>query len=311
MRRHALWLRRFVADPARFVAAARRPAGFDSRRRIRTLTPMAKLPERSVVNLRRAYFECRYGQLHVRTAFPSTGGFDECTTLVCLHDSPRSSRTFAPLLPHIGSDRSVYACDTPGCGESDAPPAPPALGDYAAAIGDFLDALRLREVDVLAVGSGAAIAAELAIARPNGVRRLVLAGPPLAARAPAATEPWPLPAEADGGHLLREWRRSLAARGEGEAPAALAAGFYDELRNGAPAGWPGQAAAAWPGAARLAHVTQKTLLLKPRGPYEEPAREAARLIRAAVLEELPELGPGFLAAAPAEVADRVRRFLDR
>jgi pimeloyl-ACP methyl ester carboxylesterase len=272
---------------------------------------MAKVTERSVVNLRRAYFECRYGQLHVRTAFPSTGGFDECTTLICLHDSPRSSRTFAALLPHIGSDRSVYACDTPGCGESDAPPAPPALGEYAAAIGDFLDALRLREVDVLAVGSGAAIAAELAIARPKGVRRLVLAGLPLPAGAAAAAEPWPLPAAQDGGHLAREWRRSLAARGEGETPQALAEGFYDELRNGAPAGWPGRAAATWPGATRLPLVMQKALLLRPRGPYAEPAREAARLIRAAVLEELPEAGPGFLTAAPAAVAERVRRFLGR
>ena len=37
--------------------------------------------------LRRAYFECRHGQLHVHNAIPDGGGFDEQTTLICLHGS--------------------------------------------------------------------------------------------------------------------------------------------------------------------------------------------------------------------------------
>lgn len=273
---------------------------------------MVKDPERPVVNLRRAYFECRYGQLHVRTAFPSTGGFDERTALVCLHESPRSSRSFAAFLPAIGTDRSVYACDTPGCGQSDPPPAPPRLGDYAAAIGDVLDALRLREADVFGVGSGAAIAAELAIARPSGVRSLVLAAVPLGPGGePWDREPWPLPPAADGSHLVREWRRSLAIRGAGEPLAALATGFAEELGNGPTAAWGHGATAAWRGAERLPLVTQRTLLLRTRGPHAEATTEAARLIRAAQLEDLTELDAGFLAAAPAAIAGRIRRFLDR
>jgi pimeloyl-ACP methyl ester carboxylesterase len=275
---------------------------------------MPEAPERPIVNLRRAYFECRYGQLHVRTAFPSTGGFGERTPLVCLHENPRSSRTFGPLLPEIGTDRSVYACDTPGCGESDAPSAGAPIGDYAVAIGDFLDALRLREADLFGIGSGAAIAVELALARPGGVRRLVLGGVPLAAAAGGDLpdrEPWPVPPVADGGHLLREWRRSLALRGAGESLAALAAGFADELRNGPQAGWVQTATAAWAGAARLPLVAQPTLLLKPHGRDAAAALAAARLLRAATLEDLADLGPGYLAAAPHTVAGRVRRFLDR
>ena len=138
---------------------------------------------RPAINQRRAYFECRYGQLHVRTAFPSTGGFDELTPLVCLHESPRSSAAFGAFLPAMATDRSVYACDTPGYGESDPPPTAPSVADYAAAIGDFLDGLRLRETDVVGTGTGAAIAVELALARPEVVRRLVLAAPPLDAGA--------------------------------------------------------------------------------------------------------------------------------
>jgi pimeloyl-ACP methyl ester carboxylesterase len=273
---------------------------------------MPREPERPVVNLRRAYFECRYGQLHVRTSFPSTGGFDEHTPLVCLHEHPRSSRTFAALLPEIGTDRSVYACDMPGCGESDPPTAAPTIADYAGAIGDFLDALRLRETVVFGVGAGAAIAAELAIARPRGVRRLVLAAVPLATgAAPAVREPWPVPPVADGSHLLGEWRRSVAARGAGESLAALAAGFAEELRNGPTAGWGEAAVAAWAGAARLPLVTQKTLLLQPRDAAAGSVAPAARLLPAAVVEDLPDLGPGYLATAPGAIAACVRRFLDR
>lgn len=133
--------------------------------------PAAAAP---VVNLRRAYLECRYGQLHVRTAFPSTGGFDEHAPLVLLHDCPRSSREFVPFLPVIATDRSIYAPDAPGYGSSDAPRNAPAIADYAAAIGDFLDNLRLRHVDVLGHGTGAAIAAELALQRPAAVRKVIL-----------------------------------------------------------------------------------------------------------------------------------------
>ncbi|MCB1623879.1 MAG: hypothetical protein KDI32_04785, partial [Pseudomonadales bacterium] len=35
----------------------------------------------------RAYFECRYGQLHVHNTMPPGGGFDEATPLLCLHQS--------------------------------------------------------------------------------------------------------------------------------------------------------------------------------------------------------------------------------
>jgi len=272
---------------------------------------MPKAADRPVVNLRRAYFECRYGQLHVRTSFPSTGGFDERTPLVCLHEQPRSSRSFGAFLPVIGTDRSVYACDTPGCGESDPPRGAPSIADLAAAIGDFLDALRLREADLFGVGGGAAIAAELAIARPRGVRRLVLAAVPLAGGAarPVAG-PWPVPPAADGSHLLAEWRRSIAARA-GESLAALAAGFVEELGTGLTAPWAEATVAAWAAAARLPLVTQPVLLLRPRDPSAGSAAAAARLLRSATVEELAELGPGYLASAPATVATSVRRFLDR
>src|ERR1700720_4225514 len=88
--------------------------------------------------VRRGYFECRYGQLHVHHVMPSGGGFEEGTSLLCLHDLAGSARVFARFLALIGTDRSAFAPDLPGCGESDPPPHPATLANYAAAIGDFL-----------------------------------------------------------------------------------------------------------------------------------------------------------------------------
>ncbi|MGH8276361.1 MAG: alpha/beta fold hydrolase, partial [Steroidobacteraceae bacterium] len=129
--------------------------------------------------VRRGYFEFRYGQLHVHNAIPPGGGFEEGTPLLCLHGSPGSGRVFSGFLPLAGRDRSVYAPDLPGCGESDPLPRTPGVADYAAAIGDFLDNMRLRHVDVLGHGAGAVLAAELALSRPGQVRRLVMVSVPL------------------------------------------------------------------------------------------------------------------------------------
>lgn len=124
----------------------------------------------TAVRVRKAYFDCRFGQLHVRTAFPTNGGFDERTTLLCLHCAGGSSRMFDTFLPAMASDRSVYAPDLPGCGESD-PASQPAVGEYAAAIADFLDRMRFRQVDLLSCGEGALVAAELAKMKPQLVRK--------------------------------------------------------------------------------------------------------------------------------------------
>jgi pimeloyl-ACP methyl ester carboxylesterase len=133
----------------------------------------------STVRTRRAYFDCRFGQLHVRTAFPTTGGFDEGVTLFCLHPVESSGRIFHRFLPEIADVRSVYAPDLPGQGESDAAPSA-SYQDAALAIADLASDLRLRQIDVLGFRFGAGVALELAVAKPELVRRLVLvAAPPM------------------------------------------------------------------------------------------------------------------------------------
>ncbi len=269
---------------------------------------------RATVNLRRAYFESRYGQLHVRTAFPSTGGFDENTPLLLLHDSPHSSRMCRALLAAIGRDRSTYAADTPGYGESDPPPARPSIADYATAIGDFLDNLRLRRLDVLGHGTGAAIAAEIAIQRPAAVRRLVLVGVPVhttAEREAFQATPYPPPLAADGSHASLEWQRAAAGQGPGVSLELLAAGVAESLRSG-PHGWWGEAAARqWAGHERLPLVAPPALVLRPRDALWEATLRAQRLLKGASWQDLPEAGARVLEVAAEDIAKRVRAFLDR
>jgi pimeloyl-ACP methyl ester carboxylesterase len=135
------------------------------------------VPKTADVRSRRAYFDCRFGQLHVRTAFPGTGGFDEFTTLLCIHPAGGSGRVFEQFLKIIGKDRSVYAPDRPGCGESDPGAAAGAAGTNTArqdaqAMIDLAADLRLRKIDVLGFGDGCAVAVELAASGPDLVRRV-------------------------------------------------------------------------------------------------------------------------------------------
>ena len=120
----------------------------------------------------------------MRTAFPTTGGFDELVTLVCLHPNDASSRAFSRFLPEIADVRSVYAPDLPGYGESDSSPTR-SIAEAAIAVSDLVNDLRLRQIDVLGFQYGAGVALALAAARPDLVRRLVLAAVPTGEHLPS------------------------------------------------------------------------------------------------------------------------------
>lgn len=268
----------------------------------------------STPRLHRAYFESRYGQLHVHYAIPTGGGFDEGTTLLCFHQSPMSARVFDPFLKVMGRDRSVYAPDTPGYGESDAPPVKPSIGDYAQAMIDFLDTMRFRKVDLLGYHTGALIAAEVALARPEVVRRLVLAGVPLLTdveRTAFRKTPWPTPIAEDGSHLLAEWQRSLQWRGAGVSLENLAAAFAEKLRNGPHAHWGASAVMDYPAVERLNAITQPVLVLRPKDDLWEATARARSVLRSASFVDLPQYGFGLFGVAPDVVATTCREFLDK
>jgi pimeloyl-ACP methyl ester carboxylesterase len=150
--------------------------------------------DRTAPRVRRAYYECRYGQLHLVNAIPAGGGFDERTSVLCVHGQSQTGNVFLPLLQALGQQRSLYAPDMPGQGQSD--PAPgnvkPALA-AALACGDFLDAMRIRSLDLVACGTGCTVARLLAAERSQAIRRVVLIDEVMVpAGLPRAPEPEPV-----------------------------------------------------------------------------------------------------------------------
>ena len=266
------------------------------------------------VHLRKMYVDCRFGQLHLHTAFPSSGGFDELTPLVCIHPSPLSGRVFRGLLSDMGQDRSVYAPDLPGHGESDAPESQPSITDCAAAVGDLLDSLRLRQVDVIGYQTGSLTAVELAIARPEQVRRVILAGVPVFDAKDRETynaRPWPARPREDGGHLVEDWQRIRRALGPLAPLSRLAEDMVGTLQSSESAAWGTAAAANYPAGERLPLLRQQTLVLRPKDEYWDMTARADALLREARRVDLPEQGGQAFDSGVGAIVRYAREFLDR
>ena len=104
----------------------------------------------------------------------------------------------------------------------------------------MLDSLRVRKLDVVGYQTGSLVAAELALLRPEVVRRLVLVSVPVfdaREREAFNARPWPVRAKDDGSHLVEEWQRSRRSRG----PQATLSQVTDDLaaclRAGEEASW--------------------------------------------------------------------------
>lgn len=251
------------------------------------MSPMAKASpatrrpvENPPARVRRGYFESRYGQLHVHHAMPPGGGFEEGTPLLCLHDVSGSAWVFARFLALAGRDRSVYAPDLPGFGESDAPNARPTVADYVLALGDFLDSMRLRHVDLLGYRMGAVFATELALTRPTQIGRVIMVSAP----------------------VLTDSERQAAARSA--PPPADPSGRPPE-----PQRWGAEAAAEYPLGQRLAKLTQRLLVLRPRDELWDATGRVREALPSARITELELGGAELLGASANRAADAVREFL--
>jgi pimeloyl-ACP methyl ester carboxylesterase len=177
----------------------------------------------TVSRIQRDYVSTRHGQLHVRRV--GSGG----CPLVLLHASPASAAVLEPLMLELGQSRMTIAFDTLGNGESDKPTfVSPDIKDYAQVIAGALSALGLDQLDLYGTHTGALIAAELAIARPDMVRSLILDGVSLFR--PDVVEDFlrnylvPLEPRWDGSHLIWAWSMTLAG--------ALSWPWYDSSRRG-------------------------------------------------------------------------------
>lgn len=258
----------------------------------------------------RRYIDGRFGQLHLRVAEPARR---ERRALFCFHLSPVSGAIYDRLLVEMGRDRLTVAPDTPGYGASDAPGAAPEIADYAAAMGDALDALGVAEADCIGYHTGSKIALELALQRPAAVRHLILISAPVYDQAELArmrAEFAPMLLREDGSHLVDYWRALLNFRGPGQTLEMIMRYYPDHMRGGDRRHWGHRAAFNYQYPEKLPLAQQPILVINTNDDLVQYTPRAMQYIARGELLNLPQWGHGFLDLHTAEFGAILRRFTD-
>ena len=267
------------------------------------------------MNVRRQFVDGRHGQVHLRRA----GDVDSARPpVVCLHQSPKSSRQYATLLTHLAADRLALAPDYPGMGESDPPPAEPqvTVGDYADAVLDAVDAFTDGPVHLVGHHTGAMVAAELAVTQANRVLSVTSISAPLltAEESRGLDEAFaPIPLDEAGTRYTVLWQRVLAHRGPGMTLEMCADSMAENLRGGEGYEWGHQAAFAYTGTyrERLPAVTQPVFVMNPRDDMWDVTPRADALLQRGQRRDYPDWGNGFLVLHAADAARDILDFIAR
>lgn len=259
----------------------------------------------------RRFVDGRFGQIHYRIARPSR---PQRVPLMCFHLSPSSGRIYARLLAAMARDRIAIAPDTPGFGESDAPPEPPEIADYAAAMGEVLDTLEIGAVDLLGYHTGSKIAVELAQQRPQQVRRLVLVSAPIYSPEELTSQKADYaarPLSDDGAHLKAAWDSQWKWRAKDTPIALVQREMTEGLRGGDKSWWGHRAAFNYAHADNLPNVSQPVYVLCPKDDLFEATQRAADYIGNGRIVDMPGwAGHGMLDTHTGEVAEILRLLLD-
>ncbi len=278
----------------------------------------------------------RYGQVHLYSAAPAAPD-ERHPPLVCLHPSPTSGEMYADLQAAMATDRAVHCPDTPGYGASDAPRSKPGIADYGAALAEAVAALaegtrrehtgaragavetaglaKASQVDLFGFHTGSLCAIEVALQRPDLVRRLVLSGVPhygdaeRRERERRSHVPG-YPYFEDRDYVPRLFQRLVLDAKDSGDPAARLRRFGDRLRAGPNGWWGPDAVFSYDSAAALPRLRVPTLLIAFNEEMTGPTRDAARLIPGARLVEMLDLPIFGFIVAPQRVAATIRDFLD-
>jgi poly(3-hydroxyalkanoate) depolymerase len=218
------------------------------------------------------------------------------------------------------ADRETIAFDAPGVGGSPAPLYPFRINWFARRLADLVESLGHDQVDVLGLSWGGALAQELAIRHPEKVRRLVLAAttPGVVSLPGRPGALWILmtPRRYYDGDYLNRVAPTLYGGAVRHYPEMMVRhGQVRATRPPTPWGYLGQLMALrrWTSLPRLPRMRMRTLVLAgdddPIIPLTN-GRMIASLAPNARLHVVEGGGHLFLFTRPAEMADRIRTFLD-
>jgi pimeloyl-ACP methyl ester carboxylesterase len=265
--------------------------------------------------VKRVFVDGAWGQVHARVARPL--GPVKKPPIVCLHQTPLSSRMFANILGDLAVERMAIAIDTPGYGESDPPPSPPEIADYARVLFEAARALTERtagSIDLFGYHTGTIMSVEMAIQEPKAVRRLVLSSLPVfdpARRAELLKGFVPDPITEDGAHILKPWKSGIAGRGPGQTLEMTHRNYTEKLRADPDKSlWALQALARYKIEEALPSVTQPILLLRSKDTLYDHAVAAKQLQPRIEIVERADLGNGLFDVDPRGIAATVLSFLN-
>jgi pimeloyl-ACP methyl ester carboxylesterase len=240
-------------------------------------------------------------------------------TLLLLHQTPRSWDEFRDVLPLLGQRYRAIAMDTVGFGDSDALPAgEDSIESWAGCALDLLDELGVANAALVGHHTGSAIAIEMAAARPERVRALVLSAPPYvdaARRAAVAGKKKTIDdaaARSDGGHLLELWQMRQAFYPADDSE-LLDRFMVDALKAGRLAAEGHRIVNRYVMETRLPLVRCPTLVISPTAdPHAHPvASRVAAAIAGASLIEIPGGMVPLPDQMPQTFASTTLSFLDR
>lgn len=263
-------------------------------------TTLAQADEAPQYRYKRAYVDGRFGQMHYHMAWPAAGR-SRHAPVVFFHQNPKSGVEYEYLLKELGKDRIAIAIDTPGYGESDRPPAPPTMRELSAAMGDALDAMgdygagkKFGKVDVFGFHTGAHIATDLALERPDLVGRVVLSGIAYMSDEERAKYMEALPRQfmqpEDGTRMLNRWHRIVIQREPGVSIERAMKTFVEDVHSTGYWWYAYNAVWSYPIKERLPKLTQPVLILAPHDMLINETRRAHQeALPHATYVELPEV----------------------
>jgi pimeloyl-ACP methyl ester carboxylesterase len=256
---------------------------------------------------RRGYATTANGQVHYRRAGAGRG-------LLLVHQSPSSHAMWDPVLPGFAArGYDVVALDLPGHGQSDPwPGGEPALEDYAAAVEATAEELRMAEYDLVGHHAGVAVAAAVAVRRPDRVGRLVGWGVPLMepqARQAMAEEAAPA-YDRSAGEVIARWKWFWDRAAESVQPDVVVRSILEVLQTGPRRAEAHHALGRADVEALLRALPVPMLALAgPREMLREESARCAELSEAISYEEIPDGGFFVVDEQPGTFVDAVDRFL--
>lgn len=234
----------------------------------------------------RAFVQTRSGRIHIAC---SGSGFP----VLMLHQTPRSWDEYRDVLPILGEDYRAIAMDTVGFGDSQAlPDAQNSIEDWSGAAFDLLDALDIRRAVIVGHHTGAVIALEMAVSRPDRVAALGLSSMPLVDAAHRAGHHGKrviddVEHRVSGDHLTELWLRRKPFYPEGDVD-LLERFMVDALKAGPLAAAGHQVVNRYQMESRLPLIKCPTLVIAPTAdPHAYPvAARVANAIHGSMLIEI-------------------------